>query len=63
MHKTTPFDGPEIEGMMRAVDGQGVDSGELIWVSRGSDVRLFRAGQQPPLRGTLVDFEPNHASR
>lgn len=60
VHKTTPFDASETEGMMRAVDDQDVESGELIWVSQGPGVRLFRAGAQPPLRGTLVELEPDY---
>ncbi len=60
VHKTTPFDDAETDGMLRAVDDQGVDSGELIWISEGTDLRLFRTGQQPPLRGTLVEFESEY---
>jgi hypothetical protein len=46
--------------MLRAVDDQEVDSGELIWISEGSDLRLFRSGQQSPLRGTFVEFEDDY---
>lgn len=51
VHKTTSFDASEHAGMMRAVEDQDVESGELIWVSQGTDVRLFRTGAQPPTAG------------
>ena len=61
VHKTSPFNAPEADGMMRAVADQDVETAELIWVSRGSGVRLFRTGYQPPLRGTLMELEPGYA--
>jgi hypothetical protein len=60
VHKTTPFDQAECDGMLRAVDDEKVESGELIWVSEGSGVRLFRSGQQPPLRGTFLELESEY---
>jgi hypothetical protein len=60
VHKTSPFDENESAGMMRAVNDQDVESGELIWVSQGTGVRLFRMGAQPPLRGTFVELEPQY---
>ena len=43
-----------------AVEDQDVESGEFIWVSQDSTVRLFRMGAQPPLRGTLVTLESEY---
>jgi hypothetical protein len=60
VHKTTPFDQAECDGMLGAVDDEKVESGELIWVSEGSGVRLFRSGQQPPLRGTFLELESEY---
>lgn len=60
VHKTSPFSAAEADGMVRAVTDHDVDACELIWVSRGSGVRLFRSGYQPPLRGTLMELEPGH---
>lgn len=60
VHKTTPFDQAETDGMLHAADDEKVDTSELIWVSEGSGVRLFRSGQQPPLRGTFVELEAEY---
>lgn len=60
VHKTSVFDQGETNGMMRAVEAQDVDAGELVWVSTGSGVRLYRSGYQPPLRGTLMELEADH---
>jgi hypothetical protein len=60
VHKTTSFDENEQAGMMRAVDDQDVESGELVWVSEGTGVRLFRTGAQPPLRGTLLELQSDY---
>ncbi len=60
-HKTTDFDERELAGMIRAVEDQDVESGEFLWISEGSGVRLFRDGQQPPLRGTMIQLEQDHA--
>jgi hypothetical protein len=61
VHKTSPFDAAETGGMMSAVDEADIEFGELVWVSQGSGVRLYRDGYQPPLRGTLLELEPSHA--
>ena len=60
VHKTTSFTESETTGMMRAVEDQDVESAELIWVSQGTDVRLFRTGAQPPLRGTLLELQGDY---
>jgi hypothetical protein len=60
VHKTTSFTESETAGMMRAVEDQDVESAELIWVSQGTDVRLFRTGAQPPLRGTLLELQDDY---
>ncbi len=58
LHKTSSFTPAEATGFRGAADEQHIDLLELIWITNYEDVRLFRRGQQPPLRGTLVTLTP-----
>ncbi len=53
IHKSSGFDHAEIEGFNAAADSFGVKSIDLIAVNR-SDLRFFRYGSYPPLRGTHI---------
>lgn len=61
VHKTSPFDTAEVEGMLRAADELGLDSCELVWVMSDPTTRLFRTGYHPPRRGTLLELASDHA--
>ena len=54
VHKTSPFDEHESEGMLAAANASELDC-ELVWVTE-SPVRLFRHATLPPLRGTLLEL-------
>lgn len=58
VHKTTPFNDNEREGMLRAAEEQGLDLCELVWVTNPA-TRLFRDGYHPPRRGTLLELSVN----
>lgn len=59
VHKTSPFDVNEKDGMLRAADDLGLDSCELVWVTNPT-TRLFRDGYHPPRRGTLLELAQDH---
>lgn len=54
IHKSSKFTAEERAGIEGAAEDIHVDLLELIWVSLRHPLRLFRHGQQPPLRGTTV---------
>lgn len=55
VHKTSPFDPNEREGMLRAAEEQRLDSCELVWLTNPA-TRLYRNGYHPPRRGTLLEL-------
>jgi hypothetical protein len=59
LHKTSRYNGAELEGFRRALDEQRVDSADLISIDR-TYTRLFRIGRYPPLRGVLVSQDDRH---
>jgi hypothetical protein len=56
LHKSSPFDHAESCGFLAAAAERGIYSTELIWILRREDIRLFRLGTHPPLRGTLLSL-------
>lgn len=58
-HRAHPPSGQADEaGLARAAaNEQYIDILELIWLSRSEHLRLFRRGQQAPLRGTLLRLD------
>ncbi len=50
VHKSSRYDPAERKGFLEAL--RQVDQSDLVALSQGSDVRLVRAGNYPPLRGT-----------
>ncbi|GAA1150745.1 argonaute/piwi family protein [Nocardioides aquiterrae] len=56
LHKTSSFTPQEAAGFRAAANEQYIDILELIWLTRSEHVRLFRRGQQAPLRGTLMSL-------
>lgn len=56
LHKTSSFTEDEVRGFRDAADAEHIDLLELVWLPRHDSVRLFRQGDQPPLRGTLLSL-------
>jgi hypothetical protein len=61
IHKTSAFDSSELDGLQEAADSKEVDRLELIWVQRRGAPHLFRLGQLPPLRGTVLELQDDAA--
>ncbi|MDA8301364.1 MAG: hypothetical protein M0005_07425 [Actinomycetota bacterium] len=57
VHKSSAFDGPERDGFTAGADQKDVSHLELLWVQLGKGPRLFRSGQLPPLRGTVLELD------
>jgi hypothetical protein len=57
LHKTSSFTDAEAEGFQAAADEHHVPALELIWITRSDSARLFRRGEQPVLRGTLLSLD------
>jgi hypothetical protein len=56
LHKTSSFSPAELAGFQAAADSDRIDQLELIWIPRNDPFRLFRQGEHPPLRGTMVSL-------
>jgi hypothetical protein len=54
LHKSSPYTQAEIDGFRAAADSEHLHSLELLWIPSGEAIRLFRRGQHPPLRGTML---------
>jgi len=59
IHKTSGFTGDEIAGCEAALETLHIRHRDLL-VVRESDVRLFRFGTYPPLRGTFLELDDKH---
>lgn len=57
VHKTSTFNAAERTGFRAALVLERIDTGDLIVLGQRSHVRLFRYGQYPPLRGTLLTLD------
>src|SRR5581483_4832355 len=58
--KTSFFDDEESDGFIKAVKEREIDLYDMVYVSR-SNIKLYRAGQYPPLRGTCLQIEEDTA--
>lgn len=56
VHKSSAFSEAERSGFTAGVEEKGVSHIELLWVQGGRGPRLFRSGQLPPLRGTVLEL-------
>lgn len=56
MHKASNYLGTEIAGFRQAANTERLDVLELLWLTNSEGLRLYRRGQQPPLRGTFVSL-------
>lgn len=59
LHKTSSFNEAEIEGFRASAQGHRIDRIDLVSIER-SGTRLFRRGEYPPLRGTLLVSDHLH---
>ncbi len=57
VHKSSNYNPAETEGFESAASASGVELLDLLWVLRRPTTRLFRIGQFPPLRGTVVELD------
>lgn len=56
IHKSSSFSAEEIAGMREALDGK-VDYHDFLSVRPGA-IRFLRLGQEPPIRGTVIEVAP-----
>lgn len=54
--KTSRFREEEAEGITRALREVDTEFKDLVWIQEGHDIRVFRDGDYPVLRGTFVDL-------
>ena len=52
--KTSRFEPREAEGFQEALAEANVAYSDFIWVSENSPITIFREGDYPPLRGTMI---------
>ena len=57
LHKSSSYTAAEIEGFRAVADSERMHSLELLWIPDGEAIRLFRRGQHPPLRGTMLSLD------
>ncbi len=60
VHKSSGYDAAELKGFNDAGSDSGVEFCDLLALNR-SEVRLFRQGVYPPLRGTHVILDTMHS--
>jgi hypothetical protein len=56
LHKTSSYTDAELAGFRSAAENQRLSLLELLWLTRSEPTRLFRTGEFPPLRGTLLSL-------
>jgi hypothetical protein len=57
VHKTSGFDGAELDGFNAAAAQERIERIDLLSVTKQPTTRLFRYGQYPPLRGTMLSLD------
>lgn len=57
LHKTSSFTSAEIAGFQAAADERTLDEIDMSWITNSEGARLFRPGNAPPLRGTLLSLD------
>lgn len=60
IHKTSFFDDEESDGFIRAIKERQIDLYDMVYISR-SNVKLYRVGRYPPLRGTCLQIDEDTA--
>jgi hypothetical protein len=59
IHKASNYTAAETAGFNQAASTERLDALELLWLTSSDQLRLYRKGQQPPLRGTFVSIDDN----
>jgi hypothetical protein len=59
MHKTSNFSDDEISGFDQAARDLNINQVDLVSIQQ-SDIRLYREGGYPPMRGTQLTLAENH---
>ena len=57
VHKTSAFDGPELEGIRASIGKERVSRLDAISIADDETPKLFRYGAYPPLRGTWLELD------
>lgn len=55
IHKSSKYTDAELEGFITAISEKSVTTFDFVTILE-SDIRLFRSGSYPPLRGTLLEM-------
>jgi hypothetical protein len=56
IHKTSSFDDEEIDGFTKAIKERDIELYDMVYISK-SNLKLYRAGRYPPLRGTSLQID------
>lgn len=56
LHKSSSYSVAELDGFNRAVDDQQIETSDFLVVGR-ANTRLYREGNYPPLRGTMLSLD------
>ncbi|MCK2238239.1 MULTISPECIES: hypothetical protein [unclassified Crossiella] len=62
LHKTSSFTPAEVAGFQAAADERDLDELDMSWITNSEGARLFRPGNAPPLRGTLLTLDQNEVA-
>ncbi|WP_425403540.1 argonaute/piwi family protein [Hwanghaeella sp.] len=54
--KTSRFETDEADGFLEALAEVNIAYTDLIWVQENSPISMYRAGDYPPLRGTVINL-------
>jgi hypothetical protein len=54
LHKASNYTPAEKAGFNQAANTERLEVLELLWLTNSDHIRLYRKGQQPPLRGTML---------
>jgi hypothetical protein len=60
VHKTSGFDGEELNGFIEGIEDKNIEYYDLVNVAK-SHTRLYRVGLYPPLRGTAIEVDEDRA--
>lgn len=59
LHKSSSYNVRELDGFNRAVENERLETADMLVVGQAS-TRLFRDGNYPPLRGTMLSLDDKH---
>jgi hypothetical protein len=62
LHKSSSFTAGEAAGFQGAAEDARLEVLELTWITNSEGARLFRRGEAPPLRGTLLVIDDDEAA-